>query len=614
VKAELLDSLDQRTESVSETATKTFGIRKVELIQRPLIDQEGTSFFFQINNVPMFISGSCWIPADSFTPRLAAQNYRDWVALAREGNQAMIRVWGGGIYEADVFYNACDELGVLVWQDFMFACANYPAYPEMLESIQLEAEQNVKRLRHHPSIVIWAGNNEDYLYMALAGLQYDADDRDPQTWLKSNFPAGYIYEYLLPKICVELTPDVPYHPGSPFGGKIAIDPTIGDIHQWAVWHLDEAPYQYYKSLGGRFVSEFGMQGLPHPKTVDEFFINGRNDTERRVDSPIVSWNNKATGGMDKIKRYLDANLKYSTSSLNSFVYSSQLMQSEALATAYRVWRRDWRGLGREYCTGAPVWQLNDCWSTTSWSIADYHMRPKMAFWAVKRESGPFTAGLVRTKDGMLEGWAGNFSLMRKVVDVIARAWDVRTGTKLYDETVLASFVLESNQSTELPPAALGSLNYPLREHVVVALYLVEYQTTLARAVNFHEPLNEVPFKTPDRLGLKIKADLETKNTWVELETEVPVKGLFLDVEDSHKVKWSDNGVDMLPGEPIRLDVTGLGFGKEHRITVRYLGMEEGVVEDMVVDLSETESITKGIQVGTIASSTPHHQRLLRLNL
>jgi beta-mannosidase len=143
----------------------------------------------------------------------------------------MIRVWGGGIYEADVFYNACDELGVLVWQDFMFACANYPAYPEMLESIQLEAEQNVKRLRHHPSIVIWAGNNEDYLYMALAGLQYDADDRDPQTWLKSNFPARYIYEYLLPKICVELTPDVPYYPGSPFGGKIAIDPTIGDIHQ-----------------------------------------------------------------------------------------------------------------------------------------------------------------------------------------------------------------------------------------------------------------------------------------------------------------------------------------------------------------------------------------------
>lgn len=127
-------------------------------------------------------------------------------------------------------------------------------------------------------------------------------------------------------------------------------------------------------------------------------------------------------------------------------------------------------------------------------------------------------------------------------------------------------------------------------------------------------MNEVPFKTPDRLGLKIKADLKTKNTWVELETEVPVKGLFLDVEDSHKVKWSDNGVDMLPGEPIRLDVTGLGFGKEHRITVRYLGMEEGVVEDMVVDLSETKSITKGIQVGTIASSTPHHQRLLRLNL
>jgi beta-mannosidase len=245
LKATLLDSREAKAPTVLDVASKRFGIRKTELIQRPLNDKDRTTFFFQINNIPIFITGACWIPADCFTPRISPETYRECISPAKTGNQSMLRVWGGGIYEPDIFYDICDELGVLVWQDFMFAYGNYPAYPEMLRSIEIEAGQNVKRLRHHPSVAIWAGNNEDYLYQALGGLEYDADDKDPQSWLKSNFPARYIYEHLLPKVCEELMPGTTYHPGSPFGGAIALDPEIGDIHQWTVWHMDQQPYQEY---------------------------------------------------------------------------------------------------------------------------------------------------------------------------------------------------------------------------------------------------------------------------------------------------------------------------------------------------------------------------------
>jgi beta-mannosidase len=178
--------------SIIDNTSKTFGIREIELIQHPLQDQDGKSFFFQINNVPIFITGACWIPGDSFTPQITSERYRRWVSLARNCNQVMLRVWGGGIFERDAFCDACDELGILVWQDFMFACGNYPTHPKMLQTVKMEAEQNMKLLRHHPSIAIWAGNNEDYLYGIVAGLHYVEDDLDPQSWLKSDFLARYI--------------------------------------------------------------------------------------------------------------------------------------------------------------------------------------------------------------------------------------------------------------------------------------------------------------------------------------------------------------------------------------------------------------------------------------
>ncbi|KAI9884319.1 MAG: hypothetical protein M1823_003905 [Watsoniomyces obsoletus] len=276
--------------SAKDSATKRFGLRRAEVFQCKLMNAPGTAFMFQINNVPIFCGGSNWIPADSFIPRVTPEKYRQWVKMIVEGNQVMLRIWGGGIYEEQALYDACDELGVLVWQDFPFACGNYPAYPAFLEQVEREARANVKRLRHHPSIVIWAGNNEDYQYVESEGLDYNPQDKDPQSWLKSSFPARYIYEKLLVDVTRELIPQTYYHFGSPFGGKNTRDSTSGMGTQ--------EPYQKYDQLGGRFVSEFGMAALPDARTIDSYLPS--HTDERYPQSSTMEFHHKAAGGQRRL--------------------------------------------------------------------------------------------------------------------------------------------------------------------------------------------------------------------------------------------------------------------------------------------------------------------------
>jgi beta-mannosidase len=215
----------------SDTLFKRISFRTCSLVQKP--DSNGKSFYFRFNNFDIFCGGSCWIPADSFLSGITSKRYRDWIKLLAASNQVMIRVWGGGVYEYDAFFDACDEFGILVWQDFAFACENYRTYPAFLQSVELEARQNVRRLRSHPSLVIWAGNNEDYQVLERYKLQYDPDSRDPEAWLKTTFPARYTYEYLLPKLLREENPGASYHPGSQWGDhKHSVNSTVGDIHQW----------------------------------------------------------------------------------------------------------------------------------------------------------------------------------------------------------------------------------------------------------------------------------------------------------------------------------------------------------------------------------------------
>ncbi|KAI5927234.1 beta-mannosidase [Camillea tinctor] len=568
-----------------DSVSKKIGLRRAELVQRPLKEQPGTSFFFEVNGIPIFCGGSDWIPADNFIPRISKERYYDWVKLVADGNQFMIRVWGGGIYEEQAFYDACDELGILVWQDFMFGCGNYPAWPELLASIKREAEENIKLLRHHPSIVIFAGNNEDYQYAESVNLTWDQDNQDAESWLKTDFPARYIYEKILPDACKELCPSVYYHPGSPWGGVDTHDPTVGDIHQWNVWHGTQEKYQNFDKLVGRFVSEFGMEAFPSTKTIDAFLPLGKADPERYAQSSTIDFHNKADGHERRIALYLVENMRYAPDPLEQFVYCTQLMQAECLASAYRLWKRQWKGPGREYCAGALVWQINDCWPVTSWAICDYYLRPKHAYFTVKREMAPLSVGMTRREhrrprdkytrvhidvSTRIEIWASNLGLEPiEGADLVVRAWDVETGERTFEERRGEALTLPPNQSTELAALDVPARHKGDEARTVVAAYLVksdeEQEQQLARYVNWPEPLKYLHLAKPQKLSAQLSADGE----FVEVSAEVPVKGVAVETEDEG-VKFGDNLVDVVPGETVRIPVSGAGEGT--LFTVRYLGM------------------------------------------
>jgi beta-mannosidase len=228
---------------------RKIGFRRLRLLQHVLKKEEGTSFTFEINNIRTFCGGSCWIPGDCLLPRFTPDRYKAWLSLAKSGNQTMIRVWGGGIVESDSFYAICDELGILVWQDFLFACGNYPASDDFCEMVKGEAESQVKRVGHHASLVIWAGNNEDYMLAERWGWEYDPEDSEGP-WDQTDFPARMIYERVLPEVCERLAGDVPYWRSSPYGGKHSNDLTVGDTHIWD----GELPFSFLPSFLPSFLS------------------------------------------------------------------------------------------------------------------------------------------------------------------------------------------------------------------------------------------------------------------------------------------------------------------------------------------------------------------------
>ncbi|KAL1898366.1 hypothetical protein Cpir12675_001911 [Ceratocystis pirilliformis] len=548
---------------------KRIGLRKIELNQESLQGQQGTSFFFRVNGIPVFCGGSNWIPADSFLPILNSNKYHAWMKLLRDGNQVMVRVWGGGVYEDDTFYDACDELGILVWQDFMFACGNYPASPEILKSVESEARANVIRLRHHPSIVIWAGNNEDYQYQESEGLTYDPDNKDPQSWLKTDFPARYIYEHLLPRVCAELIPQTAYHFGSPWGGKNSGDSTVGDIHQWNVWHGTQERYQDFDKLVGRFVSEFGMEAFPSTKTIDSFLPRGKDDPDRYAQSSTLDFHNKATGHERRLALYLVENLRYALDPLEAYVYATQLMQAECLSYAYRLFKRQWQGPGKEYCAGALVWQLNDCWPVTSWSICDYYLRPKLAYYAIKREMAALSVGASR-KEGeqnrKVQVWACNLALEHAEVDLEVKGIHVETGAELFKPVRIGSMVLRRNRSTELLALDIEVQQSEDANSTIVAVYLQQDGKRVARHINWPEPLKYLHLQQPKDLRVTLSADYKS----VVVSADVPVKGVALECEDEGVV-FEDNCIDVVPDEKVVLGLHGATASTI--ITARYLGMK-----------------------------------------
>ena len=352
-----------------DTWKRRIGLRTMTVRREK--DEWGESFCHCVNGVDLFAMGADYIPEDNLLPRVTPERTRRLLEDARAANMNTIRVWGGGYYPGDEFYDICDELGLLVWQDFMFACAAYDLSEEFEANVRAEFIDNIRRLRHHASLALWCGNNEIESFVPLGRWCNNA-----------HMQADYIklYEYILPKLVKEEDPQTFYWPSSPSSGGSFDDPSDenrGDAHYWAVWH-GLKPFPDYRNHLFRYTSEFGFQSFPCMATIESF----TEPEDRNLFSYVMEKHQRNASANGKIAEYLSQTYLY-PSDLDRFVYASQLLQAQAMQYGVEHWRRN-----RGRCMGALVWQLNDCWPVTSWASIDYYGRWKALHYYEKRFFAP----------------------------------------------------------------------------------------------------------------------------------------------------------------------------------------------------------------------------------
>ena len=358
-------TLDEQTYQV--------GLRQLELRQEA--DEWGKNFQFVVNDVPIFVRGGDWIPADSLPTRMTPERYDSLIHDAATANMNMLRIWGGGYYEDEHFYDACDRYGILIWQDFMFACAAYPLdEPDFLENVRVEVEETVQRLRHRACLALWCGNNEMEMMWGMWKRHRSLTQAFEQ-----------FFYHQLPAWVETLDPDRTYWPSSPSSGKFmekTNSDAYGDTHLWQVWH-GLKPFTYFRKRFTRVASEFGLESLPTLQTFREY----TDEKDLRIDSKVVLHHQRSVGGNDKIMFYLTDRFRV-PQDFSDVIYLSQILQAEAMRIGFEHWRRN-----SPRCNGALYWQYNDCWPVTSWASVDYHGRWKALQYTAKRFNAPLALSL-----------------------------------------------------------------------------------------------------------------------------------------------------------------------------------------------------------------------------
>jgi beta-mannosidase len=419
--------------SECDSRTYQIGLHTIELRQDA--DEWGTSFQFVVNGIPIFAKGSNWIPADSFPSRLSADHLEHLIKSAAESHQNMLRVWGGGLYEEDRFYDLCDQYGLLIWQDFIFACSIYPLDESpFLENLEHEVRDNVRRLRHRACLALWCGNNEmewGWEVWGWAPFFTDKDDEALAEDLAKRHP--FVQQFLsiikpkteplsdwrilrdaylaffhttLPGWVADLDPDTPYWPSSPSSNTPLHDvnaETQGDMHYWGVWHNRE-PFTAYRKLYPRFMSEFGFQSLPPMETIESF----ADQADWNMTSYIMEYHQRGNHGNGLIIAQMTDNYRM-PKDFQSLVYLSLVQQAEGIRPGVEHWRRH---MNRVH--GTLYWQLNDCWPAASWSSIDYYGRWKALHYAAKRFYAPVLLSIededtrmgIHVTSDLTEPWQG----------------------------------------------------------------------------------------------------------------------------------------------------------------------------------------------------------------
>ena len=355
---------------ILDTWKRRIGLRTITVCTDK--DQYGEQFCHVVNGVKIFAMGADYIPEDNILPRMTPERTYNLLFQAKNANHNCIRVWGGGHYPGDAFWDACDELGLLVWEDFMFACAVYDLTEEFEENIRAEFIDNIKRIRHHASLGLWCGNNEMESFM-VPGNYWASKPKYMSDYVK-------MYEYILPKVVKEYDPNTFYWPSSPSSGGGFDNPgdeNRGDVHYWNVWHGNR-PFTAYRKFHFRYVSEFGFQSFPSLKTCEAFTL----PEDRNIFSHVMEKHQRNASANGKIMNYMQQTFLYPTD-FDMLLYASQLLQAEAIRYGVEHFRRN-----RGHCMGTVVWQLNDCWPVASWASIDYFGRWKALHYYEKRFFAP----------------------------------------------------------------------------------------------------------------------------------------------------------------------------------------------------------------------------------
>lgn len=513
------------------------GIRTVELIQEK--DAKGKSFYFKINGKPMYAKGTNWIPGDSFSPRMTKEKYRKLIKDCKDANMNMIRVWGGGIYEDDEFYKACDESGILVWQDFMFAGSFYPADENFKKNVELEVKDQVERLQNHPSIALWCGNNEIDEAIVNWGYQkqfkYSKED-SLQVWKDYK----EIFHNVIPNAMKQYaTADRQiYWESSPsigWGHKESL--TEGDSHYWGVW-WGEQPFEIYNEKVPRFASEYGFQGMPSIEAVKAMFAG---NADLNLENPVIKAHEKNARGFEIIRKYMERDYVVPKDFVK-YNYVSQLLQARGMKIAIEAHRR-----AKPYNMGTLYWQLNDCWPVISWSSIDYLDNWKALHYQVKR-SFENQAILIEEKDGNLNFFAVNDGLeMFEEVLLEIQAVD-------FTGNILKKFLVASkrkNLEDILSFDTVKSDNLILdldKNKIFLKVFLKNNnKKIITENVRFFAKPKDLKLTQPT---IKIKKISERE---IEISTDVLAKDVYL-MGETH---FSDNFFDLLPGETKRIKMSKL---------------------------------------------------------
>ncbi len=360
-------------EEYVENQWHTIGLRTIELIREPDADGKGESFKFRVNSQDTYIKGANWIPNSSFPARISVEQLNTRIRQAKNAGFNMLRIWGGGLYESEDFYTLCDNLGILVWQDFPYACAYHPDTGEYADAARAEATAAVRRIRNHPCLALWCGNNENQM------MYHDGWSPRPPRLL-----GEHLYNEILPALVAAEDPKTPYWPGSPFGGANPNDPNFGDCHNWDVWH-GRGDWTHYTDNNARFCSEFGFASSCGLAAWDKCLA----PEDKSPYSAAVRWHDKTRRGYEIYLGFIALHFP-EAQTLEDLVYYSQLNQAEALKYGVEHYRRL---KGRNW--GTLFWQLNDCWPTQSWAVIDSEGEPKAAYFACKKFYAPVLLSLVR---------------------------------------------------------------------------------------------------------------------------------------------------------------------------------------------------------------------------